>query len=151
AARAAVAGGDTRLVVVQYGLGASGLARTVHLEAPRVTTTLVDLADVAPRDPGAVGEAVRRVVAETAATTGFTEVRYDAAGVRTVPRLRVVDLPEAPFGRTPLDERDVLLVTGGGKGITAECALAVARESGARLVLLGRADPADDAELAANL
>ena len=42
-------------------------------------------------------------------------------------------------------------MTGGGKGITAECALALARDTGARLALLGRADPAADPELAANL
>jgi enediyne polyketide synthase len=45
----------------------------------------------------------------------------------------------------------VLLVTGGGKGITAECALAMAADSGARLLVLGRSDPARDPELAANL
>ncbi|OPG11560.1 SDR family oxidoreductase, partial [Microbispora sp. GKU 823] len=53
--------------------------------------------------------------------------------------------------RQPLDASDVLLVTGGGKGITAECALAVAADSGAKLAVLGRSDPAQDAELAANL
>jgi len=45
----------------------------------------------------------------------------------------------------------VLLVTGGGKGITAECALTLARDTGAALALLGRSSPAADAELAANL
>src|SRR5262249_11668348 len=56
-----------------------------------------------------------------------------------------------PAEGTPLTSTDVLLVTGGGKGITAECALAMAQDSGAALGLLGRADPAGDAELAANL
>lgn len=45
----------------------------------------------------------------------------------------------------------MLLVTGGGKGIGAECALALAESSGARLVLFGRAAPGSDAELDANL
>jgi enediyne polyketide synthase len=45
----------------------------------------------------------------------------------------------------------VLLVTGGGKGITAECALAMAHDSGAKLALLGRSDPGQDAELSTNL
>jgi enediyne polyketide synthase len=45
----------------------------------------------------------------------------------------------------------VLLVTGGGKGIAAECALDLARATGARLALIGRSLPAEDAELAANL
>ena len=143
----------TRFVVVQHGRGASGLAKTLHLEAPQVPTSLVDLAEVAPASAGALAKAIERVVAEVAATADFAEVRYDASGTRTVPRLR--PLPEAvPVAEPPahgLGPDDVLLVTGGGKGITAECALAVARDSGAKLALMGRADPAEDAELSANL
>jgi enediyne polyketide synthase len=45
----------------------------------------------------------------------------------------------------------VLLATGGGKGIGAECALALAREHDLALGLLGRADPSEDEELADNL
>jgi enediyne polyketide synthase len=51
----------------------------------------------------------------------------------------------------PLDAEDVMLVTGGGKGIAAECAFALAKETGARLALFGRSQPESDAELAANL
>ena len=143
----------TRFVVVQHGRGASGLAKTLHLEAPHVPTSVIDLAVVAPTSKKAVAQAVEQVVAEAAATTAFTEVRYDAAGVRTIPELRL--LPEPAAEPEPTAQRlgpdDVLLVTGGGKGITAECALAMARDTGAKLALLGRADPAADAELAANL
>ncbi|MCE6996087.1 type I polyketide synthase [Saccharothrix sp. S26] len=144
AARDVLASGR-RLAVVQHKLGASGLARTLHLEAPHIPVTLVDLADDT--------DAVRRVAAEVAATTGFTQVRYDADGARTVPVLRAVSGQVAPGspGATPLGPDDVLLVTGGGKGITAECAIAMATDSGASLALIGRADPAADAELAANL
>ncbi|MDM8563804.1 SDR family oxidoreductase, partial [Candidatus Marithioploca araucensis] len=46
---------------------------------------------------------------------------------------------------------DILLVTGGGKGITAECAAALAQDYGMRLVLLGRATPEKDLELFNNL
>ncbi|MET8067826.1 SDR family NAD(P)-dependent oxidoreductase, partial [Micromonospora sp. NPDC005313] len=61
-------------------------------------------------------------------------------------------LPVSP-ARTEaaLDGSDVLLVTGGAKGITAECALAMAKDSGARLALLGRSDAATDPEISANL
>ncbi|MEV8443712.1 type I polyketide synthase [Actinosynnema sp. NPDC051121] len=144
AARDVLASGR-RLAVVQHKLGASGLARTLHLEAPHIPVTLVDLADDT--------DAVRRVAAEVAATTDFSQVRYDADGVRTVPVLRAVSGQALPgsAAATPLDATDVLLVTGGGKGITAECAIAMATDSGASLALIGRADPAVDAELAANL
>ncbi|MFD5245135.1 SDR family NAD(P)-dependent oxidoreductase [Amycolatopsis sp. NPDC058340] len=139
----------TRFVVVQHGLGASGLAKTLRLEDPSARTTIVDLADLAPVDPEALDAAVSTVVTEVAATTDFSEVRYDTAGIRTVPKLAALTPAEAEG--TPLDTGDVLLVTGGGKGITAESALALAKDSGAKLALLGRSDPADDTELSENL
>ncbi|HYN95928.1 MAG TPA: type I polyketide synthase [Pilimelia sp.] len=141
----------TRFVVVQQGLGAAGLAKTLRLEDPSTRTTIVDLADVAPADPAGVAAAVSTVVTEVAATATFAEVRYDADGVRLVPRLRAVPPPADESTPVPLGPSDVLLVTGGGKGITAESALALARESGAALALLGRSDPATDTELADNL
>jgi enediyne polyketide synthase len=136
----------TRFVVVQHGRGAAGLAKTLHLEAPQVPTTVVDLADLSTVQP-----AVERVVVETAATSAFSEVHYAADGTRTVPVLTL--LPERTEAGTDsrLGPEDVVLVTGGGKGITAECALAMARDSGAKLALLGRAHPEEDEELAANL
>jgi enediyne polyketide synthase len=141
AAKAAVSqppGG--RFVVVQHGRGAAAIAKTVRLEAPYLRVTVVDTAPVP--------EAVGRIVADVAATTGFREVYYDAAGGRRVPVLN----PLSPRpGTPPLTSVDLLLVTGGGKGITAECAIALARDTGARLALLGRSDPDTDRELAANL
>jgi enediyne polyketide synthase len=130
-----------RFVLVHHGehAGTAGLAKSFFLENPAVSTLVVEAPPTA--------EAVPWVVAEVAATTGFAEVRYDAAGVRTQPVLRV--LPTAPQ-EPPLSDGDVLLVTGGGKGITAECALAIAADTGATVALLGRSS-ADDPELAANL
>ncbi|BCB89687.1 polyketide synthase [Phytohabitans suffuscus] len=142
-AKAALAGpSNRRFVLVQHGRGAAGLAKTLHLESPRTRVTVVHLATG--------DQAVARVTAETAATESFAEVFYDADGVRRTPTLRA--LPFDPARTVPaLAAQDVLLVTGGGKGITAECAMAMAQDSGARLALLGRSDPARDTELAANL
>ncbi|GHO91077.1 hypothetical protein KSF_011250 [Reticulibacter mediterranei] len=50
-----------------------------------------------------------------------------------------------------LDSNDVLLVTGGGKGIAAECAFALAQETGVTLALLGRSHPQYDPILAEHL
>ncbi|GII02159.1 type I polyketide synthase [Planobispora takensis] len=142
-AKAAMAGGPgTRFVLVQHGRGAAGLAKTLHLEDPRLRTTVVHV----PPVPEAVGW----VTAEVAATTGFAEAHYDADGVRRVPVMRAMPVRPARTEQ-PLGAEDVLLVTGGGKGITAECAIAVAADSGARLAVLGRSDPAGDEELAENL
>ncbi|MEV5764625.1 type I polyketide synthase [Micromonospora sp. NPDC052213] len=132
----------TRFVLVQHGRGAAGLAKTLRLEAPHLRVTIVHL------PPAADG--VDHVVEEVRGTDGYVEAYYDHDGVRRLPTLRA--MPVRPDSSDlPVDESDVLLVTGGGKGITAECALAVAVDTGARVALLGRSDPAEDAELAANL
>ncbi|HEX6354253.1 type I polyketide synthase [Actinophytocola sp.] len=148
---AVAAAAGTRFVVVQGKYGASGLARTAFLEASGVPTTLVTLANLAPSTAAEVDDAVRRVITEAAATTSFSEVRYDADGKRTVPRLRVLQPPAERATGTPLSTSDVLLVTGGGKGITAECALAMAKDSGAKLALIGRDAPEQDQEIADNI
>ncbi|KOX24124.1 erythronolide synthase [Nocardiopsis sp. NRRL B-16309] len=153
AARAVLASGpQSRFVVVQGRRGASGVARTLHQELPGLTTTVVTLDDPEPESERDREQAVRQVVEEVAAGRGYTESRYGADGRRTVPVLRAVSPPDgADAGEPPLGADDVLLVTGGGKGITAECALSLAREYGVGLALLGRAAPEDDEELAANL
>jgi len=142
-ARAVLApGGPGRFALVQSSGGATAFAKTLHLEAPWVKVTVVDVP--------ALEEAVPWVVAEVAATSGFSHAHYDPDGVRRVPVLRPLATGDPP-GPIPFGPDDVLLVTGGGKGITAECALAIARDTGARLALLGRSDPAADGALAANL
>ncbi|MCO5998076.1 polyketide synthase family protein [Actinoallomurus rhizosphaericola] len=138
-ARAALAGAR-RCLVVQSGGGAAALAKTLHLENPEVVTCVVNV----PAGPFPVAAVVR----EAAAATGFTEVRLDERGRRSVPVLRPHTSRPGPL---PLGPEDVVLVTGGGKGITAECARELAIGTGAKLAILGRSDPARDAALAANL
>lgn len=131
------------LVVVQHGGGGAPLARTLHLESPAIDTCVVDV----PLEHPA---ATAWIVAEALAAHGYVEAHYDAAGARYEPLLRLLPLA-SEADDLPLDPSDVLLVTGGGKGITAECALTLAQETGAKLVLLGRSLPENDRELAENL
>src|SRR5262249_49791166 len=142
AARAINAAAPTApLLVVQHGGGGGAFARSVHLERPRAMTIVVDL----PFDANAAA----RVLAELRTADGYVEAHYHASGGRRVPVLRL--LPSSEPGPVPLGASDVLLVTGGGKGIAAECALALARDSGAALALVGRSSPERDAELNGNL
>jgi enediyne polyketide synthase len=141
---------QARFVVVGDRRGAAGLAKTLHLEAPAVATCVVTMPIHAAMPAGAVKDAADWIAADVACTTGFSEVHYDEAGTRRVPVLRPVARAAADPA-PPLGAGDVVLVTGGGKGITAECALALAAGTGAAVGLLGRSDPAADAELAANL
>lgn len=135
--------GASHFVLVQHGRGAAAFARTLKMEMPRATVCVVNV-------PHGHTRAVEWVTAEACAADGYAEVHYDEEGVRRVPLLRL--LPPAHESReAPLGPEDVLLVTGGGKGIAAECALSLARETGARLALLGRSRPETDAELSSNL
>ncbi|WP_428962025.1 type I polyketide synthase [Micromonospora fluostatini] len=150
AARAALSqGAPVRFVAVGDRRTAAGLAKTLHQEHPEIAVTVVTM-PLADELPGqVVATKVARVTADVAATAGFSEVHYDGEGNRSVPVLRAVELP--PGGDAGLGVEDVLLVTGGGKGITAECALALGRDTGTAVGLVGRSDPSTDPELAANL
>ena len=135
---------EPRFVLVQHGWGGSGFARTLHLETPGLTTCVVN---VPPTHP----EAVEWIAEEALSASGYSEAHYDAAGTRREPRLKPASFTDDGAGSFPIGESDVMLVTGGGKGIAAECALALARATGVRLALLGRSDPEADAELKENL
>ena len=130
-------------VLVQHGGGAASFARSLHLEMPGVDTCVVDVPLGHPR-------AVEWVVAEAMSASGYVEVYYDGEGRRREPVLCPAS-ENAEAAEVPLGSDDVLLVTGGGKGIAAECAAMLARQTGARLALVGRAQPSADAALAANL
>ncbi len=151
AARAVLAHrGSCRFVVIQDQRGAAGLAKTLHLEMPAVPVTVVTAPLSAGLDEQRAAQLTEAIAADAAATAGFSEVSYDESGARRVPLLRaVMDLTAG--GELPIGPDDVLLVSGGGKGITAECALALGRQTGAAVAILGRSDPAADTELAANL
>jgi enediyne polyketide synthase len=133
------------LLVHQGGVGGA-FARTLRLEIPTATACIVRVPFAHPQ---AVDWAVAEMLAAISGGGSFAESHYDEAGRRSVPMLRLLE-PVEP-GPLPLGPEDVLLVTGGGKGIAAECALDLAKASGARLALFGRSAPESDAELAANL
>lgn len=83
-----------------------------------------------------------------------TDTRYDAA--RYFGRTRRIARPQIltrnALTRRPkqLDADDLVLVTGGARGITAECALALARETGAQMLLVGSSPSPSSAPESAN-
>ncbi|MEV6561659.1 SDR family NAD(P)-dependent oxidoreductase [Nocardia sp. NPDC051756] len=141
AARSAIETGS-RLVVFDGGRDPAALAKTVHLESPAVRTTVVHFAAGLPPE-----HVARLACADIAATTTFREVHYDREGKRTEPVLRELALGGAGL---PLGARDVVAVTGGVRGITAECAVALAKQTGCVLAVIARS-PADDPEIATNM
>jgi enediyne polyketide synthase len=151
AARAALptpapTGSPGRFLLVQQGGVGGGFARTLHLEHPEIVTRVVE---VPLEHPQAAGW----IVAELAEGNGYAEAWYSPEGERRVPLLRALAEPaeDGESAAPALGADDVILISGGGKGIAAECALDLARTTGARLALLGRARPEADPELAANL
>ncbi|MFF4214490.1 SDR family NAD(P)-dependent oxidoreductase [Streptomyces sp. NPDC001796] len=151
AALSRVRSAPVRFVTVGGRRGAAGMAKTLHLEAPDVTTTVVVLPDPEALTQEEAAELAARIAADAAMTEDFAEVWYDATGRRSVPVLRALPAAGSAAAPSMFGKDDVLLVTGGGKGITAEAALALVQDTDAALALLGRSDPAEDAELAANL
>ena len=133
-------------VLLHSGWG-GGFARTLHLENPSITTCVLEL----PLDHP---QGLAWLSAEIQAASGFVEARYDAKGQRYCPYLQLVPLnrdQEPSTNVSALTAADCLLVTGGGKGIAAESALAIAQRTGVMLVLLGRSEPTQSKELAQNL
>ncbi|RKH54206.1 SDR family NAD(P)-dependent oxidoreductase [Corallococcus sp. AB050B] len=79
----------------------------------------------------------------TSDDTGPVEVCFDGS-VRCVRLLQPTDVPARP-GVT-LTSQSVVLLTGGGRGVTAVLAGALLKRYGCKVVLLGRSDPSDAPE-----
>jgi enediyne polyketide synthase len=138
AARAVRERRPQRFALVQGAAVAASFARVVFLEH------VLDTCVIGVEDQSSLAAARE----EAESTRGFEEVLFDARGIRRVPVLRLLEPSPGPW---PLDPGDVVLVTGGGKGIGAECALALARARGLAAALMGRSDPAEDEDLARTL
>lgn len=130
-------------VLVQHGGVGAAFVRTLALETPNATVCVVNV-------PANDARAVEWIVAEAGSAGGYGEAHYDDAGTRREPILKLLSPPQQP-GALQLNSDDLMVVSGGGKGIAAECAISLASTTGVRLVLLGRSDPAKDDELARNL
>jgi enediyne polyketide synthase len=84
------------------------------------------------------------LAAEKDSELALSVAGYTADGQRLQPELQL-DQPSA-YDKRPVsfDSQDVVLVTGGAKGITAECALAMAKEYGVRMALIGSSRLTDE-------
>lgn len=138
------------LLVVQDGPAGGGFSRSFHSENPHIPTLVITAADA---DAGRLADLIVREVMEMG--DGFREIFIDSAGHREMETLELVRtalMDQAPADQAPpLGPADVLLVSGGGKGISAECGFQLARATGCALLLLGRSGVEGSAELAANL
>ena len=113
--------------------GLAGLVKTARHEWPEVHCKALDL-DPEFTDAAAVAE---QIVAEIF-RAGPVEVGISARGRVTLET--VVSAIERVGTQPPLAEGDVVIVSGGARGVTGDAALALARAFHPKLVLLGRTE-----------
>ncbi|SFJ80464.1 type I polyketide synthase [Thermoflavimicrobium dichotomicum] len=111
---------------------ANAFAASLHLERPNAKIRVIDLSPALK--PQAI---VKNVLLEISAEDAFISVGYDEHNVRRVPQAIVQRPKSYPSRLIEWTKEDVILVTGGAKGITAECALGVAKSTGAKMALVG--------------
>lgn len=111
---------------------AAAFARSLHHERPDLRVRVIDLCDAIEPD-----RAAELITGELAGTTPCITAGYDARGVRLEPQARLHQPVRYVRRQHTWTAQDVILVTGGAKGITAECALALARTTGAKFALVG--------------
>nr|WP_281364789.1 type I polyketide synthase [Streptomyces typhae] len=119
--------------------GIAGLARTAAREWPTARVKAVDCAR-GQRTARAVARAVAEELLYGGAATdvGLPDHGAQRVLVRTRrPAAGTAPSPAAGAGDV-LGPQDVLVVTGGARGVTAECVVALARAHRPRLLLLGR-------------
>lgn len=108
---------------------------SLHLEEPNLKVLRVRFSDM--NHPSQARVLWDEVIALEQSQKAFVSVEYARKNRRYVP----VAIPQVADDYTlrakPIDAGDVVVVTGGGHGITAACALALGKRTGARFVLLG--------------
>jgi len=108
-----------------------GFASTLHLERPDLKVRIIDL-------PTQVElSTIEHVINDIAKPDAYLAVGYDEELTRRIPRPRIQDRTLYENRNITWTSKDVFLVTGGAKGITAECALALARVTGVKMALVG--------------
>ncbi|TWJ14051.1 type I polyketide synthase [Geobacter argillaceus] len=117
--------------------GLAGLAKTAAREWPDVTCRAIDLGAFPTPD------AMVHSLTEELFRGGPVEVGLAATG-RTTPGMAPLPAPPGP-ATAPLAEGDLVIITGGGRGVTAATAVALAEAYRPFLVLLGRSpEPAEE-------
>jgi NAD(P)-dependent dehydrogenase (short-subunit alcohol dehydrogenase family)/phosphopantetheinyl transferase/acyl-CoA thioesterase FadM/acyl carrier protein/3-hydroxymyristoyl/3-hydroxydecanoyl-(acyl carrier protein) dehydratase len=112
---------------------AASFARSVHLERPDLRVRVVDF------EPTIEAKiAAELVIKELSSRETIVTAGYNHQLTRLVPQSRLKQPIEYQARSYSWSDRDVILVTGGAKGITAECALALAVKTGAKMALIGR-------------
>jgi acyl transferase domain-containing protein len=120
--------------------GLAALCRTARVELPRLTAKAIKLRGRFPDTDGIA----RAIAAELIAGGAESEVHLTADGRRRRPRMEArAVIP----GALALGRGDVVVISGGARGITAEAVVALAQQIELRLLLLGRTVVIDESDV----
>jgi acyl transferase domain-containing protein len=114
--------------------GLPALIKTAALEWPQASLKAIDI----ERGEDAPPVLARRLADELLAGGGEIEVALPAAGGRFTLCSRARPLPESGTSQDPIAPGDLVVVSGGARGVTAACLMEWARRRQPRLLLLGR-------------
>jgi NAD(P)-dependent dehydrogenase (short-subunit alcohol dehydrogenase family)/acyl carrier protein len=120
---------------IPFGGGLAGLAKTAAHEWPNVACKAIDV------DPRSNDGSLAERLAHELFVKGPLEVGIDSSGLRTI---ELVESPPPEIDSSLLGPSDVIIATGGARGITAEAMLALARTHHPTLVLFGRSPAPSD-------
>lgn len=112
---------------------AIGFAASVHLERADLKVRVIDFSPQV-----SLNKLAECVIKELSTAHVYMSAGYDGHLTRYVPRPQVQEPVDYQRRSVTWSSSDVIIVTGGGKGITAECALALARNTGVKMALIGR-------------
>jgi acyl transferase domain-containing protein/acyl carrier protein/NADP-dependent 3-hydroxy acid dehydrogenase YdfG len=125
--------GTSKRLVDPLSGALTGLAKTVRREWPEVSARGIDVASTAVD----VSELVDRLLCDGPVEFGWTETGWV--------QIEETEGVTSEESSSPIAPGELLVVTGGARGVTAAAAIAVARAWRPRLVLCGRT-PYDDVE-----
>jgi NAD(P)-dependent dehydrogenase (short-subunit alcohol dehydrogenase family)/acyl carrier protein len=109
--------------------GLAGMSKTARHEWPEVSCKAIDLGHFPDQTAAALA------VAEELFLCGPVEVGLTGSGRIG---LALQDLPALSSGTAPIKQGELVVITGGGRGVTAEAAVSLAKAWQPLLVLLGR-------------
>jgi enediyne polyketide synthase len=118
------------------------ILKTFQIENPRLITLSIEM--------NRLDTDFEKIINEIRNTSKYKEISFGLDGVRAESELAFY-YPEKADIKDALSPDDVILATGGGKGITFESVFSLAKATGAKLVIMGRSLPEKDEELRANL
>ncbi len=127
---------DGPVVAKSRQCSAKALAASLHLEQPDVKVRALNLSSQI-----AIAQLCEYIMLELSTPESYAAVGYGADQFRRVPQSVLRNIaPDKPRS-LQWSAKDVVLATGGAKGITAECVLAFARATGVQLALVGSSSP----------